>query len=63
VNDITITPPLLNLAFHASTASGLLECGSCGGGFSKISKAHYGCSTVRNKATRSNMLTFRRDEP
>ena len=42
--------------------SGLLECGSCGGGFSKISKAHYGCSTARNKATCSNMLTIRRDE-
>ncbi len=42
--------------------SGLLECGSCGGGFSKISKTHYGCSTARNKATCSNMLTIRRDE-
>ena len=42
--------------------SGLLECGSCGGGFSKISKSHYGCSTARNNATCSNMLTIRRDE-
>ena len=27
--------------------SGLLKCGSCGGGFSKISQSHYGCSTAR----------------
>src|SRR5262249_39701503 len=24
--------------------SGLLKCGKCGGGFSKISQTHYGCS-------------------
>ena len=30
--------------------------------FSKISKAHYGRLTARNKATCSNMLTIRRDE-
>jgi site-specific DNA recombinase len=41
--------------------SGLLQCGSCGGGFSKISKHHYGCSTARNKATCNNLLTIRRD--
>jgi site-specific DNA recombinase len=41
--------------------SGLLECGVCGGGFSKISQHHYGCSTARNKGTCSNLLTIRRD--
>ena len=41
--------------------SGLLKCGSCGGGFSKISKHHYGCSTARNKATCDNLLVIRRD--
>jgi site-specific DNA recombinase len=42
--------------------SGLLRCGTCGGGFSKISQTHYGCSTARNKGTCDNLLTLRRDE-
>ena len=42
--------------------SGLLRCGACGGGFSKISQSHYGCSTARNKGTCNNLLTLRRDE-
>ena len=41
--------------------SGLLKCGECGGGASKISRDHYGCSNARNRATCSNMLTIRRD--
>jgi site-specific DNA recombinase len=41
--------------------SGLLRCGTCGGGFSKISQSHYGCSTARNKGTCDNLLTVRRD--
>ena len=36
--------------------SGLLKCGTCGGGFSKISQSHYGCSTARNKGTCDNLL-------
>jgi site-specific DNA recombinase len=42
--------------------SGLLRCGTCGGGFFKISQSHYGCSTARNKGTCNNLLTLRRDE-
>ena len=41
--------------------SGLLRCGRCGGGFSKISQTHYGCSTARNKGTCTNLLTICRD--
>jgi DNA invertase Pin-like site-specific DNA recombinase len=43
--------------------SGLMRCGVCGGGFSKISDAHFGCSTARNKGETvcSNRLTIRRD--
>ncbi len=41
--------------------SSLLKCGSCGGGFSKISQTHYGCSTARNKGTCDNLLSIRRD--
>ena len=41
--------------------SGLMQCGVCGGGYSKISQQHYGCSTARNKGTCDNMLTIRRD--
>ena len=39
----------------------LLKCGYCGGGFSKVSQTHYGCSTARNKGTCSNMLVIRQD--
>ena len=41
--------------------SGLLQCGVCNGGYSKISQQHYGCSTARNKGTCENTLTIRRD--
>ena len=41
--------------------SGLLKCGACGGGFSKISRDHYGCSTARNKGTCDNLLVIRHD--
>ena len=43
--------------------SGLMRCGMCGGGFSKISAAHFGCSTARNKGRTAcdNLLTLRRD--
>jgi site-specific DNA recombinase len=41
--------------------SGLLRCGTCGGGFSKVSQSHYGCSTARNKGICRNLLTVRRD--
>ncbi|MCB9987722.1 MAG: recombinase family protein [Rhodospirillales bacterium] len=39
----------------------LLKCGCCGGGFSKISQSHYGCSTARNKGTCENRLAIRQD--
>lgn len=43
--------------------SGLMRCGICGGGFFKVSAAHFGCSTARNKgpASCTNLLTIRQD--
>ena len=41
--------------------SGLMKCGCCGGGYSKISKDAFGCSTARNKGTCDNRLNIRRD--
>jgi site-specific DNA recombinase len=40
--------------------SGLLKCGCCGGGFSKVSQTQFGCSTARNKgkALCTNRLTI-----
>ena len=40
--------------------SGLLKCGCCGGGFSKVSQTQFGCSTARNKgkALCANRLTI-----
>ena len=40
----------------------LLKCGNCGGGFSKISATHYGCSTARNKGTCDNRLGVAQSE-
>jgi site-specific DNA recombinase len=44
--------------------SGLMRCGVCGGGFSKISAQHFGCSTARNKGPTActNLRTIRRDD-
>ena len=41
--------------------SNLIKCGVCGGGFSKVSNHHYGCSNARNRGTCDNRLTIRRD--
>jgi site-specific DNA recombinase len=41
--------------------SNLITCGSCGGGFSKVSAHHYGCSSARNRGTCKNRLTIRKD--
>ncbi|MFX0547658.1 zinc ribbon domain-containing protein [Roseovarius sp. S1116L3] len=40
--------------------SGLMTCGTCGGGFSKVSQTAFGCSTARNKgkAVCDNMATI-----
>ncbi len=44
--------------------SGLMRCGVCGGGFSKISTLHYGCSAARNKGGTAciNLRTVRRTD-
>lgn len=43
--------------------SGLMRCGCCGSGFSKISADAFGCSAARNKgpAVCANRLTIKRD--
>ena len=43
--------------------SGLMVCGCCGGGYSKISANLFGCSTARNKGPTActNLLNIRRD--
>ena len=41
--------------------SGLVRCGSCGGGYAMISKDQLGCSTARNKGTCDNRHNIRRD--
>ena len=43
--------------------SGLLVCDECGGGFSKVSKDHYGCSNARNRGGTvcTNLQVIRRD--
>ncbi|SHK66523.1 Site-specific DNA recombinase [Shimia gijangensis] len=42
--------------------SGLLTCGVCGGGFTIIGKAYFGCANSRNKGTCDNRLTIKRDD-
>lgn len=41
--------------------SGLIKCGQCGGGYTKISSNLFGCAAVRNKGTCDNKLNMRRD--
>jgi len=41
--------------------SGLMKCGCCGGGYSKLNEQSFGCSTARNKGTCDNRLSIRRD--
>ena len=43
--------------------SGLIKCGECGGGYSKINTTHYGCSATRNKGESvcTNRKTIARD--
>jgi DNA invertase Pin-like site-specific DNA recombinase len=42
--------------------SGLLVCGSCGGGYTIIGPDRYGCATRRSKGTCSNALVIARAE-
>ncbi|WP_343069823.1 recombinase family protein [Paracoccus amoyensis] len=44
--------------------SGLMQCGCCGAGFSKISKDAFGCSAARNKgpAVCTNMRAIKRED-
>jgi site-specific DNA recombinase len=57
-NDHTQPEKARRPAYLLST---LLRCGECGGGFSKRSEHHYGCSNARNRGTCSNRITIRRD--
>ena len=41
--------------------SGLMKCGTCGGGYSKVSANLFGCSTARNTGTCNNRQNIRRD--
>jgi site-specific DNA recombinase len=41
--------------------SGLITCGSCGGGYTLVGARHYGCANTRNRGTCDNRLTIRRD--
>lgn len=41
--------------------SGLIKCGSCGGGMSLVSRIYYGCAANRNKGTCDNRQTIRLD--
>ncbi len=42
--------------------SGLLRCGQCGGGYTVVGKAYYGCANTRNKGTCDNRMTITRSE-
>jgi DNA invertase Pin-like site-specific DNA recombinase len=41
--------------------TGLMRCGACGGGYTKISSNLFGCATARNKGTCDNRLNIRVD--
>ena len=41
--------------------TGLMRCGVCGGGYTKISANLFGCAAARNKGTCDNRLNIRTD--
>ncbi len=41
--------------------SGLLKCGCCGSGYTKISKTHYGCFSAHKKGMCENRKSIRQD--
>jgi hypothetical protein len=41
--------------------SGLITCGTCGGGYALVGARHYGCANARNRGTCDNRLSIRRD--
>ncbi len=42
--------------------TGMLKCGTCGGGVIQVGKQYYGCANTRNKGTCDNRLTIKRDD-
>jgi site-specific DNA recombinase len=42
--------------------TGMLKCGTCGGGFIQVGKQYYGCANTRNKGTYGNRLTIKRED-
>lgn len=42
--------------------SGLMGCGTCGGGIIHVNAERIGCASARNKGTCDNLRTLRRDE-
>ncbi|MCK4945768.1 MAG: recombinase family protein, partial [Alphaproteobacteria bacterium] len=54
--------PMHELRRPPNLFSFLLKCGCCGGGYSKVSKYHYGCSNARSKGTCDNRKTIRQDD-
>lgn len=57
----SLSEPLWTKRRPVNLLSFLLKCGECGGGYSKSSNTHYGCSTAQNKGTCGNRLTIRQD--
>jgi site-specific DNA recombinase len=53
--------PVWNRRRPRTLFSGLMECGCCGSGFSKVQKDSFGCSAARNKgkAICTNMATIK----
>ncbi|MCH2038148.1 MAG: recombinase family protein, partial [Rickettsiales bacterium] len=41
--------------------TGLIKCGCCGGGYTKISKTHYGCFSAKKKGMCDNHEVIRQD--
>ena len=58
-----LSPTGLQAAHRARfLLSGLLECGSCGGGYTIVARDRYGCATRRQKGLCQNSRTITRQE-
>ena len=60
-SELSDKPKLADRQRPKNLFSFLLKCSECGGGFSKISQKHYGCSTARNKGTCDNRRAIKQD--
>jgi site-specific DNA recombinase len=62
VSHFNLEPKVWRMKRATHLFTGMLKCGTCGGGFIQVGKQYYGCANMRNKGTCGNRLTIKREE-